>query len=772
MSSVPWAIQGEEKQKFDKIFTSLGPMDGKLSGDKVKPVLLNSKLPFDLLGKVWELSDIDKDGMLDQDEFCVAMHIVYQALENNPVPQSLPSKLIPPSKRKSGLTMAGAVPVLPQVNLGAVSLSKPKVSEPLADFSNLSILSPQHTGSSTTSGGLLQPTSLSSNTTPVHSAQNSNRIIIPEDEKVRFGGIFRQHAIDGYIEGVAARDVFIQSGQPQNVLAHVWNMCDEHKLGKLTQDQFMLSMHFIMLKVRGMEIPGQLTSDMMPFSSTDSGFGDNNKDSGSFSDTSSGVGDFSAVRELDTLNREIEDLRREKDTLTKEIREKEVTIRQRSHEVQELQDQVDRSSTSLSLLESDKVESHDRLNELEQQQLKLDGMLAELRRKVNDEQNTITKLKEEIKDQDMAVKKQEEDYAKVQKELQGYMQEEVQLQQRLDAGKQQLQSVGKQIEETNNEIFKTQSQIESLKEQQKTVTSNIQEYDKAVTALKSDTSENDKAYKLNVLPELSTSSAFNDDIFNKSDPFKSDDPFKSNNDPFAETNVFSSNQQNTGFDSDPFASAQTTTHNTKDDFFSDRNADPFDSKDASKDPFSDDNDLFKDKSDPFAKNDAFGGEETATGFDSAFSRDPFDKSDVFSSGSESLKSANTSGSKKEKVLFKTTFDNDDSSDFFGGLKDSKTGGNSNVGDDPWGFPSSGSKASTNTNTSNNLFSAKSDLFGSDSFEFKGSKTADTQALKTEDDQLAWVAAQSKKEEEERKEKLRLQEQADLEYAIKLSKQDP
>ena len=34
-------------------------------------ILLNSKLHVDVLGRVWDLSDIDKDGMLDKDEFAV-----------------------------------------------------------------------------------------------------------------------------------------------------------------------------------------------------------------------------------------------------------------------------------------------------------------------------------------------------------------------------------------------------------------------------------------------------------------------------------------------------------------------------------------------------------------------------------------------------------------------------------------------------------------------------------------------------------------------------
>ncbi|NXP65820.1 EP15R factor, partial [Chloropsis cyanopogon] len=108
-----WAVRVEEKAKFDGIFESLLPVNGLLSGDKVKPVLMNSKLPLDILGRVWDLSDIDKDGHLDKDEFAVAMHLVYRALEKESVPSQLPPSLIPPSKRKKTSVFPGAVPVLP-----------------------------------------------------------------------------------------------------------------------------------------------------------------------------------------------------------------------------------------------------------------------------------------------------------------------------------------------------------------------------------------------------------------------------------------------------------------------------------------------------------------------------------------------------------------------------------------------------------------------------------------------------------------------------------
>ena len=38
--------------------------------------MIKSKLPNNVLGKVWKLADVDKDGMLDADEFALAMHLM------------------------------------------------------------------------------------------------------------------------------------------------------------------------------------------------------------------------------------------------------------------------------------------------------------------------------------------------------------------------------------------------------------------------------------------------------------------------------------------------------------------------------------------------------------------------------------------------------------------------------------------------------------------------------------------------------------------------
>ena len=61
--------------------------------------MVKSKLPNSVLRRVWALSDIDQDGMLDRDEFAVAMFLIDHKLAGNNIPEKLPERLIPPSKR-------------------------------------------------------------------------------------------------------------------------------------------------------------------------------------------------------------------------------------------------------------------------------------------------------------------------------------------------------------------------------------------------------------------------------------------------------------------------------------------------------------------------------------------------------------------------------------------------------------------------------------------------------------------------------------------------
>lgn len=95
-----WSVKPTEKAKYDQLFDSLQPTNGVIPGSKVRGVLTESKLPFEMLGKIWDLADLDKDGSLNRHEFMIAMHLVYKALEKHTIPNTLPPELMPPGKRK------------------------------------------------------------------------------------------------------------------------------------------------------------------------------------------------------------------------------------------------------------------------------------------------------------------------------------------------------------------------------------------------------------------------------------------------------------------------------------------------------------------------------------------------------------------------------------------------------------------------------------------------------------------------------------------------
>ncbi|XKL65026.1 hypothetical protein PGB90_005112 [Kerria lacca] len=95
----PEWIVGRERHKYDIIFDTLNPIDGKITGTSAKTEMVKSKLPNSVLGKIWKLSDIDKDGLLDADEFALAMYLIEVKLDDHDLPSELPDHLVPPSKR-------------------------------------------------------------------------------------------------------------------------------------------------------------------------------------------------------------------------------------------------------------------------------------------------------------------------------------------------------------------------------------------------------------------------------------------------------------------------------------------------------------------------------------------------------------------------------------------------------------------------------------------------------------------------------------------------
>jgi len=94
-----WDIPKPFRDEMKQIWNTLSPSGDRLGGGQLRQTMLETKAPQEHLKRIWTLSDIDKSGKLDEDEFILAMHLAHQAAAGNPPPSALAERLIPPSKR-------------------------------------------------------------------------------------------------------------------------------------------------------------------------------------------------------------------------------------------------------------------------------------------------------------------------------------------------------------------------------------------------------------------------------------------------------------------------------------------------------------------------------------------------------------------------------------------------------------------------------------------------------------------------------------------------
>jgi len=110
-------ISNEDRQKYLQTFLSLNPTNGKVSGSSVKQVLVETGLPREILSKVWVLSDRDKDGQLNEEEFVICMYLVNISLAGQPLPDQLPQTLRLPSVSHGTRLSSTGSPLTSNVNI-------------------------------------------------------------------------------------------------------------------------------------------------------------------------------------------------------------------------------------------------------------------------------------------------------------------------------------------------------------------------------------------------------------------------------------------------------------------------------------------------------------------------------------------------------------------------------------------------------------------------------------------------------------------------------
>ncbi|XP_076664292.1 epidermal growth factor receptor pathway substrate 15 isoform X2 [Andrena cerasifolii] len=423
VSNGDWSIKPSERAKYDQLFDSLQPSNGYIPGNKVKGFLMDSKLPLDTLGKIWDLADMDKDGMLDRHEFVVAMHLVYKALEKYAIPSVLPPELMPPGKRKDI-----AIPVT-KPPASVVMTTAPPPIPPLPNASTVKSM-----------------TGLDTPKAPI-------QWVVSSEDQAAADKLFLQADLDmdGYVSGIEIKGVFLQSGLPQTVLADIWGLCDICQNGKLNKEQFALAMWLIKQKLRGADPPASLSPDMIPPSMR--------KPSDSIVENNN-ISGYSNP-ELDMISKDIAELVRERQSMEQDIAQKEADIKIKNGEIKSLQSELDTLAATLKQLENQKGEAQKRLNDLKAQ---------------------VDKLRQQAEEQESVLHAQEEELNFKRQELEGLRQEEQQLEQQQNKSRDQLNELTKNLQDTQLQICQAKAKITHLQEQQRQMSDAIALYDSALAA--------------------------------------------------------------------------------------------------------------------------------------------------------------------------------------------------------------------------------------------------------------------------------------------------
>nr|XP_033795672.1 intersectin-2 isoform X2 [Geotrypetes seraphini] len=313
-----WAITTEERSKHDKQFESLNPVGGYITGDQARTFFLQSGLPAPVLAEIWALSDLNKDGKMDQLEFSIAMKLIKLKLQGTLLPLVLPPVmkqspiLSPLTSARYGMgsmpnlsippSMPTVLPLVPTSSLTSVTSFPPLVmSGPLVPsvsssslqngtsslFQPLSVpLSstlPHSTSFTLLPGGyggttmqkaqsLIDLGSSSSNSSSTASLTgNSPKTgsldwAVPQASRLKYRQKFNSldKTMSGFLSGFQVKNALGQSNLSQTQLATIWSLADIDGDGKLRADEYVLAMHLIDMAKAGQPLPLTLPPDFVP----------------------------------------------------------------------------------------------------------------------------------------------------------------------------------------------------------------------------------------------------------------------------------------------------------------------------------------------------------------------------------------------------------------------------------------------------------------------------------------------------------------------------
>lgn len=92
MSSAAGALgsfEADESQRIARAFTAARSADGFVHGEEGRYQLQKTGLPDETLRKIWDMSDLDRDGRLSLREFVCAMHLAGEATQGRSLPNEI-----------------------------------------------------------------------------------------------------------------------------------------------------------------------------------------------------------------------------------------------------------------------------------------------------------------------------------------------------------------------------------------------------------------------------------------------------------------------------------------------------------------------------------------------------------------------------------------------------------------------------------------------------------------------------------------------------------
>ncbi|RTG87028.1 intersectin [Schistosoma bovis] len=91
-----WIITSTNRPRYRLLFNQHDRNKrGFLTGVEARSILSQYGLPNPILAHIWNLADLDKNGNLNCDEFCIAIFLIEKAISGSQLPNTLPSGLLP-----------------------------------------------------------------------------------------------------------------------------------------------------------------------------------------------------------------------------------------------------------------------------------------------------------------------------------------------------------------------------------------------------------------------------------------------------------------------------------------------------------------------------------------------------------------------------------------------------------------------------------------------------------------------------------------------------